>query len=111
VNKWLAQAVSDARSAPTRHRHAAILVKDGAVVGQGVARRTRHDPAGSENEWRCSYIHAECAALGAAGGSAKGAVLYVARINASGNPVLSEPCARCRSRAVRAGVSRVVWTE
>lgn len=111
AHNWLQQAMDLAGTAKSRHKHAALVVRDGAVVSSGVARRTGHDPSMSENSWRCSYMHAEFAALSAARGGARGAVLYVARVNKSGAPMPSEPCVRCRGLAQRMGVARVVWTE
>src|SRR5437773_5504337 len=69
----------------------AVLVKDGAVVGEGWHQRTG-DP------------HAEAIALERAGGRARGATLYVTL----------EPCVHqgrtppCANAVVAAGVSRVV---
>lgn len=110
VSGWLERATVLASTCKSRHRHGALVVRDGAVVGQGVARRVGNDPSVSENAWRCSYIHAEHAALRAAGADASGATLYVARVNAYGDPVLSKPCPRCAGLAERVGVARIVWT-
>lgn len=111
ANGWLLRTVALAGTAKSRHRHAALVVKDGVLLGQGVARRIGHGPSLSAEAWRCSYLHAEYAAICAAGSAARGATLYVARVNSQGIPRPSEPCARCRGLAQRAGVVRIVWTE
>jgi diaminohydroxyphosphoribosylaminopyrimidine deaminase/5-amino-6-(5-phosphoribosylamino)uracil reductase len=69
----------------------AVLVREGSVVGEGW-----HERAGGP--------HAEIVALGAAGGNARGATLYVSL----------EPCAHhgrtppCADAVIAAGVARVV---
>jgi len=69
----------------------AVVVRDGAIVGEG-----HHE--------RCGEAHAEVVALDAAGDAARGATLYVTL----------EPCAHhgrtppCVERILKSGVSRVV---
>lgn len=57
-------------------------------------------------------VHAEVDALqDAAPESAKGAVLYVARIMPAGHWGLSKPCPRCHQALLEAGVKKVVYTD
>lgn len=93
-----------------RWQHAAIIVKGGRVLAsamnscKNVPRNIspEHVPQMSQ--------HAEIAALKMAGPSAKGATMYVARVNRSGDPTISKPCDNCQAALLRAGIKRVEWT-
>lgn len=97
--RWMHRALRLASRSPRTHpnpRVGAVLVRDGVCVGEG---------------WHCGVgtDHAEAMAIGAAGGLASGATLYVTL----------EPCSHtvrwdgtlrfpCAARCVDAGVARVV---
>ena len=94
-----------------RSKHGAILVKNGRIIGVGVnAMRGTASVHATVDSWRGSYVHAEEVAIQVAGTRANGAVLYVARVNRSGEPCMSEPCLRCQGAIDRAGIRRVVST-
>lgn len=103
-------AVEMARSNRTSHRHAAVLVKDGRVVAAALSRRVGPSASATAKSWRSAYVHAEQAALAAAGSAAAGATLYVARVGRGDAPAPSAPCARCEALRLRRRVRRVVTT-
>lgn len=116
-NKWLRMSVELATASTfggfgkRGSKHGAIVVKNGQIVGVGVnSTRGIASVKKSEESWRSSYVHAEEVAIQAAGKKANGATLYVARVNRSGFPRLSEPCSRCEGVIARSGVRRVVYT-
>lgn len=63
-----------------------------------------------EHMSKCS-VHAEIAAIRNAGGSVKGATLYVARINNRGDTMYSAPCTKCQPILEEYGIRRAVWTQ
>lgn len=106
MNQYIEKAIKLAEKSRCRYRHACIVVRDGRIVSEATNKKVG-DPSVA---WRCSHIHAEAAAIISAGTYASGSTVYVARINAYGEPVSSEPCKRCKSLLARYGVARVVWT-
>lgn len=91
-------------------RHGAVLVRGGSLLATGINRHT-NSPKIMGPEFlktKCS-VHAEIAALRQVR-SAVGAVIYVARINPAGMPVLSAPCPACAAALSEAGVRRVIHT-
>lgn len=107
MNKYLEKALEIAQTSKCRYRHGCVVVsKKGKVVAQATNKKVG-DP---ETAWRRSHIHAEVAALVAAGTLARGAMVYVARVNKAGEPVLSKPCVKCERYLKRYGVAGVVWT-
>lgn len=106
MSKHLLTAMKVAEKSKCRYRHGAVVVSNGRVISQAVNKKVG-DP---ETAWRVSHIHAEFAALIAAGSRATGAQVYVARILADGSPANSEPCKKCARLLNRLGVSQVVWT-
>lgn len=96
-----------------RHKHGAVLVNHGKVVGIGV-NVLRNDPSRMSAEHIKLYagIHAEDAAIRAASAaSARGGVLYVARTNKRGARRLSKPCNKCAGLIEAAGIKRAVYTD
>lgn len=83
-----------------------MVVNNGKIVATATNRKIG-DP---ETNWRSAHVHAEMAALAAAGSRAKGAFVYVARVFADGSPADSKPCKRCESYMGRYKVAQVVWT-
>ena len=94
-----------------RHKHGAVVVKSGRVLGTGFNKRRNHPsviPAGQHRE-SCGY-HAESVAIKEAGDNAKGSTIFVARVNRSGGDLLSKPCVNCQKLIDESGIKNVVFT-
>ena len=94
-----------------RHKHGAVVVKSGRVLGLGYNKR-RNDPR-NLNPGRHRYdsgCHAEIDALRQVK-DPKGSVVFVARINRQGEDMLSEPCSICAAELERLGVKKVIYTQ
>lgn len=107
ANKSLDAAIALAKLSKCRHKHGAVLIKNGQVIAAGTNIRLQ---VASDTNWRRASLHAEEYVLSVAGTGAVGATLYVARINRQGDPSLSLPCERCRRKIIRAKIRRVVTT-
>lgn len=106
----LSQALDLALTSSHRFKHGAILVKGGRVITRATNKSRVHDSWVKFQEREKCGIHAEAAALARVGNQAKGAVMYVARVNQGGKPANSKPCPNCHKALVEAGVSKVVYT-
>lgn len=86
-------------------------MKAGRILGTGY-NRTRNHPSvvSAEHILDGCSVHAEEMALKDANYNAKGATLYVARVNAKGEDRDSKPCVRCQKLIVSTGVKKVVYT-
>jgi cytidine deaminase len=83
----------------------------GIVMAASLLRTATNKKIGDpEVAWRMSHIHAEFAAIVAAGNRAVGSHVYVARVASDGSPAPSKPCKKCESILNRSGVAKVVWT-
>ena len=102
----MSKALEVAAKSKCRHRHGCVVVRDGRIIASSTNKKVG-DPSVA---WRVSHIHAEFGAIIAAGTRAVGANVYIARVNADGEPAPSKPCKKCESMLARAGVARVVWT-
>jgi deoxycytidylate deaminase len=94
-----------------RHKHGAVVVKSGRILGTGYNKYRNHPniiPEGKHKE-QCSQ-HAEAVAIKEAGQHARGATIFVARINRQGGDLLSKPCNLCQELIDRTGVKTVVYT-
>jgi pyrimidine deaminase RibD-like protein len=105
MNRYMEKAIELAHSSKCRHRHGCVVVKNGKIIAKSTNKKVG-DPS---VEFRLA-LHAEFAAVVAAGTQASGATVYVARVQADGSPALSKPCKKCESMMKRSGVSKVVWT-
>jgi deoxycytidylate deaminase len=55
------------------------------------------------------YLHAECSAIIKSRG--KGTILYVARVDSKGNPLLAKPCPVCEVAISEHGkLKKIYWT-
>lgn len=99
------KAIELAKTSKCRHKHGCVIVKNGRIIAESTNKKVG-DPS---IQWRLA-MHAEFAAVVAAGSDAVGATLYVARVQADGTTALSKPCKKCESIMKRSGISRVVWT-
>lgn len=106
MSKHLDTAIAVAKGSKCHYRHGAVVVVNGRVISSATNKKVG-DPS---TAWRKSHIHAEFAALIAAGTRATGASVYIARVLADDTPAYSEPCKKCARLLQRLGVSQVVWT-
>jgi pyrimidine deaminase RibD-like protein len=106
VNKYLEKAMEIAKTSRCRYKHGCVVVNNGRIISTATNKKVG-DP---ETAWRKSHVHAEIAAVLAAGKHARGSSVYVARVAADGSPAVSQPCKKCEGFLSRVGVAQVVWT-
>lgn len=106
MNKHLRMAIEIAKESKCRTKHGCVVVNNGKVVSVATNKRVS-DPS---VEWRKSHIHAEAAAVLAAGRHAHKSIVYVARIMADGTTSNSKPCKKCDGYLARMGVAQIVYT-
>lgn len=119
---FLSLALRVATDSENRHRHGAVLVKGGSVlaIAPNILKNNPElfqvcypvDSMSRKREIRehCS-VHAEARVVKMAGDAARGATVYVARVNNFGEALLSKPCEYCHETLVAAGVKTVVYTD
>lgn len=101
-----------ATKSKSRHRHGAIVVRSGRVIGTGY-NKDKNDPLSISPEhikMHCSR-HAEISAIRNANNNVRGAVLYVARVNRQGRDRNSKPCERCALVINELKIKKVIYTE
>lgn len=108
---FLDVAVRLAESSEVSFKHGAVIVKGGSVQSVGVNKWKNpmkpdfppadYDPTVS--------VHAEIDALSRCG-DPRGATIYVARVNKSGEERMSRPCIDCEKALIKAGVKKVIYT-
>lgn len=109
-NIMLARTMRLAAKSHMAHKHAAILYKSGRVLSFGVNSGRNSHPTMEINRKDYTY-HAEINAIRLVDKpTLQGATLYVARINKTGEPLLSLPCRNCIIELRSAGIKRVVYT-
>ena len=91
--------------------HGAVVVKSGRVVGTGFNKFRNHPTIIEPDKIKvhCSR-HAEQVAIKQAGKHARGAILYVARVNKQGFDRNSQPCIFCTSIIEKSGIKKVIYT-
>lgn len=82
----------------------------GRVMSIGINKWRNHPNIIEKSKVKseCS-VHAEVDAISRVGDT-KGATMYVARINAGGQPVFSRPCDNCHLAILDAGISKIIYT-
>lgn len=101
-----------AQQSDCRHRHGAVVVKNGNILSFATNIHRELNPADARDlEFfkKNASVHAEVAALRRVV-DPRGCTVYVARVMADGSAGLSKPCVRCEKYLIDAGVKRVVWT-
>lgn len=100
-----------AEKSEERKKHGAVVVKSGRVVGSGYNRFKNHPDVIPEEliKIHCSR-HAEEVAIREAGSNARGAILYVARVNKKGVDRNSKPCKECAKLIEKSGIKKVIYT-
>ena len=93
-----------------KQRHGAVIVMSGRVMSVGINKWRNHPSIIEESKVKheCS-VHAEIDAMSRVK-DARGATIYVARVNNNGEPLLSRPCDNCHSAIIDAGISKIIYT-
>ena len=100
---YLKLAAKIAQASDCVHKHGAVIIRGGSVLAVGINKWKSFSP-------EVGSTHAEMDALSRLR-DAKGATIYVSRINRRGEPLLSKPCKECMESLEDAGIKRVVYTE
>lgn len=90
-------------------KHGAAIYKGGSLMSVGV-NVIKNDPFIVGTDAVNPNHHAETMAIRATKADLRGAVIYVARINNSGKPMMSRPCKTCREAIALAGIRKIVYT-
>ncbi|MCX5233271.1 deaminase [Streptomyces sp. NBC_00233] len=98
-------AVRQALRSRCRYQVGAVLVAGNRVLAWSPNLR-RNNPM---IDFRHATFHAEEAVLRRAN-NPSGAVIYVARVNRAGVPLMARPCPRCQEALTAAGVVRAHYT-
>jgi len=100
-----------AEKSEEKKKHGAVVVKSGRVVGAGFNKFKNHPDVIPTDliKIHCSR-HAEEVAIREAGSNAKGAILYVARVNKRGIDRNSKPCRECSKLIEKSGIKKVIYT-
>lgn len=108
--RWLELARKIAESSDMNKRHGAVVVKSGRVLSTGVNKfRNSVSIIETHNIKRHCSVHAEVDALSRVA-DARGATIYVARVNRMNQERMSRPCNHCYTAIVRAGINKIVYT-
>jgi deoxycytidylate deaminase len=101
-----------ANKSTSRRKHGAVVVKSGRVLGTGFNKDTNNPVIVSPEHIKtnCSR-HAEIEAIRDANWNVRGAILYVARVNAQGVDRDSKPCIRCQVVIDETQIKKVIYTE
>lgn len=122
AKSFLACATKIARLNGNHWKHGAILVHSGRVIA-AAPNIYKNDPElfqrlypHDSEEQRVSIKkhcseHAEARVVRMAGEKARGSIVYVSRVNRTGQEMMSRPCDDCYTLMVEAGVKSVVYTE
>jgi deoxycytidylate deaminase len=110
---FLNLAMKIAEPSECNHRHGAVIVRGGSVLSVGM-NKWRNEVALVEQlhkDGRSTDIsvHAEIDALSRVA-DPRGATIYVARVNRTGDPRLSKPCTACSTALKDAGISKIIYT-
>lgn len=109
--KFIERAVELAEFSDCPKRHGCVVVRSGVIVGRGWNKhRNSVDVLAPEHILTGSSVHAERMALKAAGDQAKGADIYVVRIGAKGDLLLSRPCNLCYAEIIKSGITEIWHT-
>lgn len=108
----LTNAMKQASLSTAKQKHGAVIYRGGSLISVGV-NISRNDPYFIGEECINPNHHAETMAIRACSPSANlsNAILYVARINKKGFPLLSKPCKTCTIAIEQAGIKKVIYTE
>jgi tRNA(Arg) A34 adenosine deaminase TadA len=102
------RATKEAKRSSFKQPLGAVVVKGGRVVGIG-----HNDIRFSQRNTSTRYIqsmHAEVAALLAAGKNASRSIIFVSRITKDGQLAMAKPCSFCMKFMKELNVKRVVYS-
>ncbi len=105
----ISKAIGVAHESNYRWQHGAVVAKGNKVLGRA-PNKFRNAPLVDE---RNVTDHAERAILREllkVRDDLRGCTIYIARINKSGFPMMSRPCANCMKAIVCAGIKEIVYT-
>lgn len=103
-------AVKAAQTSELTWKHGAVVVKSGRVLSIGVNKQRNAEMVHTEKEYLPHFtVHAEVDALSRVA-DARGATIYIARVNGAGEERLSAPCPNCKEALIKAGVKNVIYT-
>lgn len=105
------RALKAAKLSDARQRHGAVIYKGGSLISIGV-NVVKNDPYFCGDACKNPNNHAETMAIRACGPDFdfSNAILYVARVNRSGKPLNSKPCATCEEAIEASGIKKVYHT-
>jgi deoxycytidylate deaminase len=106
--KFLALATKVAEASDVDNKHGAVVVKNGRVLSLGV-NKWRNKGLFQESYEPVLTVHAEIDALSRVS-DARGAVLYIARVERPKGSKFSRPCWRCMAEIKKAGIKRIIFT-
>lgn len=91
-------------------KHGAVIVKGGRVLATGINKERNHPMKVSSEHIKthCS-VHAEIDALKKVD-DARGATIYVARVNRKGQERNSRPCSYCYEDLKSSGIKKIIYT-
>lgn len=101
-------AIKLAEHSTHQHRHGAVIVKHGRIIGRGF-NKIRHHKYSKFYPY-AEACHAEAAAILDSSCDVRYSTVFVARINLMGNYRNSAPCRNCRNLLASLGFRRVVYT-
>ena len=110
--RWLDLAANLAKSyTVSRYKHGAVIVKGGRIISTGVNKIRNHPDLFDDESLikKESHVHAEIDAIKKVS-DLRGAKIYIARINRSGQQRLSRPCDNCYNYIVDSGITKIVYT-
>lgn len=110
---FLSLAMKVAEDSDLDSRHGAVVVKGGRVLSLATNKKRNDLNVAFSHEGYQPVLttHAEVAAMNRiSADQLRGAIIYVARVDANGKPLISRPCFRCMDALVEAGVKKVVYT-
>ena len=109
--RYLNLAKNVAMSSSERMMHGAVIVKSNRVLSVGINKFRNHPDIIPEEQIKTSCsVHAEADALRKIK-DARGATIYVARINRRGKQRLSRPCDNCYKAIKEAGINKIIYTD
>lgn len=107
----ISRAMKAAELSEEKQRHGAVIYRGGSLISVGT-NIVANDPFFIGEEVINPNHHAETMAIRACSPDAdlSNAIIYVARINKKGEPLMSKPCVTCAQAIKKAGIKRVVYT-